>query len=87
MDYISTTNLRTQISRIIDTIEMGQSIDVFRRSKLIGRFIPIESEDTPKLDFVELVKSFPKTSKSMTVKQMDVIYRKEMMKKYGKYLS
>lgn len=86
MNYISTTGLRTKSSELIESLLAGKSVDLFHRSKLVGKVVPVEKKEKIKSNFVDLIKSFSR-KKPMTVKQMDRAYRKEMVKKHGKHIS
>lgn len=44
MDYITTTQLRTQTSKLVKALEKGESVTCIHRSKVIGVFEPVEKD-------------------------------------------
>ncbi len=89
MDSITTTNLRTQSSQLVDTLKKGGVVSLIHRSKIIG---VIKSKKEPKVltktDIKQLKElatklDLPKTS----YKERERIYRKHLVDKYGKDLS
>ncbi|MEK7527965.1 MAG: hypothetical protein AAB574_03035 [Patescibacteria group bacterium] len=85
MNYISTTGLRTQSSELVDALLAGRTVDLFHRSKLIGRMVPVETKTKTKKSFYELIMSLPK-SKGLTQKKAMKVYHDYMTKKHGKNL-
>lgn len=89
MQYITTTELRTQSSDLVEILKRGGSVSLIHRSKIIGEIKPREeSKALTKENINELKKlakglNLPKTS----YKQREKVYRKHLMKKYGKDLS
>ena len=87
MQFITTTDLRTKTPELINTLKQNGEVSLIHRSKIVGIIKPVENQ--PKLfdvkAFKQLVKdlNLPKT----TYKQREKIYRKHLMKKYGKNLS
>ena len=88
MDSITTTNLRTQSSQLVDTLKKGGVVSLIHRSKIIG---VIKSKKEPKVltktDIKQLKElatklDLPKTS----YKERERIYRKHLVDKYGKDL-
>lgn len=88
MNYITTTQLRTQSSDLIANIMAGRSIQLIHRSKVVATISPAVDK-SPKFfnaeRFGKLVDklNLPKT----TYEQRDRIYRKHLMDKYGQGLS
>lgn len=86
MDYITTTNLRTQSSKLVETLKKGGVVSLVHRSKVVG---VIKPQKDPKpfnaKEFKKLAEelNLPKT----TYAEREKIYRKRMMEKYGKGLS
>ena len=89
MDYITTTNLRTQSSELIDTLKKGGVVSLIHRSKVVG---VIKPKKTPKAltkkDIDQLKKladdlSLPKIS----YEERKKIYTKHLVDRYGKGLS
>ncbi len=87
MQYITTTELRTQTSKLVKALERGESISLIHRSKVVGAIKPARLEGKPfdPEKFREIINSLklPKT----TYAQRDKIYRKHLMEKYGKGIS
>ena len=87
MNYITTTNLRTQTSELIDTLEKMGKVTLIHRSKIVGIIQPFSGAEEP-FDveaFKNLVKdlNLPKT----TYGERKRIYRNHLLKKYGQDLS
>ncbi|MEK7551372.1 MAG: hypothetical protein AAB532_02130 [Patescibacteria group bacterium] len=89
MDYITTTNLRTQSSQLISTLKKGGSVSLIHRSKVVGVIKP-KKEQKPftKSDIDSLRQlakdlHLPKTS----YVERDRRYRVSLMEKYGKNIS
>lgn len=86
MHYITTTELRTKSSELIELLKSGASVNLVHRSKVVGTIAPKEKEvktfDSDK--FLAIVKdlNLPVT----TVKERKHIYYNHIMKKYGKGL-
>lgn len=87
MQYITTTDLRTKTPELINTLKQNGEVSLIHRSKVVGVIKPIEDEPKPfdPVAFDRIIKDLhlPKT----TPKQRDAIYRKHLLKKYGKGLS
>lgn len=86
MEYITTTNLRTQTSQLVDALKKGGAVSLIHRSKIIGKIQPAQKvKPFDAKAFLKIVNSLnlPKT----TYIQREKIYRKHLMGKYGKGLS
>jgi hypothetical protein len=71
---------------LIATRDKKQETKIKLDGVVVGKIVPVsKKKEKPKMDFVELVKSFRK-SKLMTMGEMDRLYWVAMMKKHGKYL-
>ena len=85
MNYISTTDLRTKSSEIINSLKSGESLYLVHRSKVVGEIKPAVDKPKPKRfdakKFLEAAKklNFPKLSR----KERERNYREHMMKRYG----
>lgn len=91
MDFITTTDLRTKTPLLIQTLSQGKSVKLIHRSKILGDISrAIESNPTP-FDARTLEKASQAAAKKFSIpydlEARDKIYRRAMMKKYGKYLS
>jgi antitoxin (DNA-binding transcriptional repressor) of toxin-antitoxin stability system len=88
MNYITTTQLRTKTSNLVDMILAGQSIQLIHRSSPVATISPIITQPIKIFNaerFGKLVDkyNFPKT----TPAERESRYRDHLMKKYGKHLS
>lgn len=88
MNYITTTQLRTETPELIATLMYGQNIDLIHRSQVIGEIRP-KKIVKPKLfnskRFAQIVEelNYPR----LTEAQREKNYREAIMKKHGKYIS
>lgn len=88
MNYITTTDLRTKSSKVVDELKKGSTITLVHRSKVIGEIKPkketkvLTKKDIEKLKEIAKKLNLPK----MSIKQREKIYRKHLMEKYGKNL-
>lgn len=86
MQYITTTDLRTKSSQLVNILKNGGSVSLIHHSKVIGKIQP-DQEPKPfdAKKFKKLVNglNLPKT----TYTQREKIYRKHLMEKYGPNLS
>lgn len=87
MDTITTTNLRTHSSRLVDTLKNGGVVSLIHRSKVIGIIKPAMPEGKPfnaeKFKHFRERLGLPKT----TYEEREKIYKAHLEKKYGKGLS
>lgn len=89
MNYITTTDLRTKSSELVDNLKKGLSISLIHRSKVIGEIRPKkESKPLTRKDIEEL-KKLAKELKlpKLSYRLREIKYRKHLMEKYGKGLS
>lgn len=87
MDYITTTQLRTESPRLIEALLAGESIELVHRSKVIGEVKPKKAEGKvfnakKMLEFARKM-NLPKLS----YKERERRYRQHLEKKYGKNIS
>jgi len=87
MQQITATQLRTKSKDLFEALERGKSVDLIKKSKIIGEIRPKKEEKYKIFN----AKRFMKNAKAMnlpklTNKEMEKNYREHMMKKYGKYL-
>ncbi|MBI4066805.1 hypothetical protein HY407_00325 [Candidatus Gottesmanbacteria bacterium] len=89
MNYITTTQLRTKSSELVETLKKGGSVSLIHRSKVVAEIRP-KNEPKPltKFDIKKLQKlaeklNLPKTS----YKEREKRYRNHLTEKYGKGLS
>ena len=89
MEYITTTNLRTQSPRLVEALKKGSIVSLVHRSKIVGVIKPQKQSKPLTKNDIKLLKklakdlNLPKTS----YKQREKIYRKHLLEKYGKSLS
>lgn len=89
MDYITTTDLRTKSSELIETLKRGTSVSLIHRSRVVGEIKPKrDAKPLTKRGIAQLKNlanklNLPKT----TYVQREKLYRKHLMEKYGKGLS
>lgn len=87
MNFITTTGLRTQTSKLIETLKKGGDISLIHRSKVVGVIKPSEKISKPfnAALFKKHVKdlNLPKTTPSQRAR----IYMNHLQKKYGKGIS
>lgn len=88
MNYITTTQLRTQTPTLLDALRAGHSIQLIHRSSLVATISPIVIQPAKVFNaerFGKLVDKYnlPKTTPAEREKR----YRDHLMKKYGKHLS
>lgn len=86
MNYITTTQLRTRSSELVNTLKKGDSVSLIHRSKIIGEIKPVEKQPVvfDAKEFMRLAEelNLPKT----TYAERERRYRAHLMKKYGKNL-
>lgn len=89
MNFITTTQLRTQSSDLVEILKQGGSVSLIHRSKVIGEIKPkyeakpITNEDIQELKKLAEEFNLPKTS----YKDRERRYRKHLTEKYGKSIS
>lgn len=86
MNYITTTELRTKSSELIDFLLAGETVDLIHRSSIVGTIIPKEEEprNLTKADLKKIVETLdqlklPTTSPLERVKS----YHLHLKRKYG----
>lgn len=87
MQYITTTNLRTQSPQLIEALKKGGTVSLIHRSKIVAVIKPADNK-LKKFDVSKFKKhiedlNLPKT----TYAKREKIYRKHLMEKYGKNIS
>ena len=90
MQFITTTNLRTQSSELIETLNKGDSVTLIHRSKPIALIQSLQSDATQpkKINVDSIIRAVNALNRpSLTIKEIDRLYRKAMMEKHGKHLS
>lgn len=87
MNYLTTTQLRTKSSALIDMLLAGESVELIHRSKIIGEIMPKKPGEKifnakRMLELAEKM-NLPKLS----YKEREKRYRQHLEKKYGKNIS
>ncbi len=96
MHVITTTQLRTQTTRLVKALEAGEDVTLIHRSKILGKIVvDTKTNDetvnpTPKKVFDP--KRFAKLVEELnlpptTHAERDAIYRQHLEEKYGKPVS
>ena len=90
MEYITTTQLRTNSSQLILDLKRGKKVSLVHRSQVVGEITPLPSVKERKVfdakKFEAAMKSL-RPKKLIPKKDREKIYRKHLMEKYGKGLS
>ncbi len=90
MQYLTTTQLRTQSTDLVKALLAGQSINLIHRSKVVGEISPVVSEINPltEKDILE-IKSLAQNLNlpKLSYNQREKIYRRRLTQKYGRGLS
>lgn len=88
MNYITTTNLRTQSTQLVDSLKQGKKVSLVHRSQIIGEISPVKkavkSFDIKK--FRMFIKS-PGGEENLSYAERERLYRKHLEEKYGKNIS
>ena len=87
MNYITSTQLRTQSTKFIDALKRGDKITLIHRSKVLGTVV-LEPDYEPKRFDAEKFKSLVENLHlpTTTPAQRERIYRDHLMKKHCKNL-
>lgn len=89
MNYITTTDLRTKSSELVEALKRGDSVSLIHRSKVIGDITPARVSEAPPVN-VEAFRKFLKSIKPKSIiprSQREKVYRAHLEKKYGKGIS
>ncbi len=88
MNYITTTQLRTNTTNLVNALMAGHSVQLIHRSQVLGVISPPENKPAQPFDgekYLEETKGM--VTKKYTQKQRDKNYRDYIMGKYGKNIS
>lgn len=86
MNYITTTELRTRSSELIDFLLAGESVNLVHRSTIVGTIFPAEEEPVSltKKDVKEISEIISRLNLSPTTPRERINnYRLHLKKKYG----
>ena len=89
MNYITTTQLRTHSSQLIDLLKKGADVSLIHRSKVVGTIKPSKKI---KIFTKESILKLKKLARELNLPELsyeerEKRYRKHLMEKYGKNLS
>jgi len=89
MDTITTTNLRTQSSQLIDTLKKGGVVSLIHRSKVVGLIKPQRETKVLRQTDIKQIKMISQTLKlpKLSYEERKNLYRKQLLSKYGKDIS
>lgn len=90
MDVITSTEIRTKMPHVIETLLHGGTIELVHRSKIVGEIRPKKTDQ--KIMTKRRIQELMRLAKAMNLpklnyKQREENYRRHMMEKYGKGLS
>lgn len=86
MQYITTTELRTKSSKLVDYLTKGNIISLVHRSKVIGTIEPAKFIEAPPAT-LEGLRAFLKAVKPKRLTprlKREEMYRKHLLERYGK---
>lgn len=91
MQYITTTELRTNAKELIEQLKNGKTVKLLHRSRVIGSIKPEEEmtkQNKPNAkEFMMAMEDLARETPHNTDEELAKNYREHMEKKYGKYLS
>ena len=84
---MTTTDLRTQSSQLVQSLQQGKKVSLVHRSQIIGEIVPITADVKP-FD-IKKFRTFVKIrhKKDLSYKERERIYRQHLEEKYGKDIS
>lgn len=88
MNYITTTDLRTQSSQLVNSLKQGKKVSLVHRSQVIGEISPAKTD--VKSFTIKKFREFIKTvapKNALSYQERNQRYRKNLEEKYGKNLS
>lgn len=86
MNYITTTELRTRSSELIDFLLAGETVDLIHRSSVVGTIIPKEKElgNLTKADLKKIASTLNQLNlPTTTPSEREKNYHLHLKKKYG----
>ena len=89
MDTITTTNLRTQSSQLIDTLKKGGVVSLIHRSKIVGLIKPQRETKILTRADVKQIKAIAQNLNlpRLSYEERENLYRKQLLNNYGKDIS
>jgi antitoxin (DNA-binding transcriptional repressor) of toxin-antitoxin stability system len=89
MENISTTELRTKSSKLVESLRKGLTVNLVHRSKVVGSIQPAEaphSYPNNKSEFETFLKEIKPTSK-LSYAERSKRYAQHLKNKYGESIS
>lgn len=87
MNYITTTQLRTKSTELVNALSKGDSVSLVHRSRVIGKVVPDNNREIKTINVKRLEYKINKLSlPKLSLKEIDRRYRIAMEKKHGKGL-
>jgi antitoxin (DNA-binding transcriptional repressor) of toxin-antitoxin stability system len=88
MQYITTTDLRTQSSQLVQTLLQGNAVSLIHRSQIVGQIAPV-AKQKKQFDIKKLREymTMAEQKDSLSDQEREKHYRDNLMQKYGKTLS
>lgn len=94
MDYITTTQLRTQSKALVSALKSGKEVKLVHRSSVIGSINPLSTSQTslnpnPNQNQKALLKALDELSQKLpdlTYEEREHNYRTHLEEKYGRHL-
>lgn len=87
MQYITTTELRTKSSKLVQTLKQGDTLRLIHHSKVIGEILPTYEPKPFDPDAFEKLLDSIKPKRLIPRKDREKVYRKHLEEKYGKGFS
>lgn len=91
MNYITTTELRTKTTGLVEALQGGEEVDILHRSKIVGRIIPKSVSQRPiktvtdPAKLISGIKRLVGDAGKYTKEERKAIYHKHLESKYGKH--
>ena len=93
MNYITTTELRTKTTELVEALQGGEEVTILHRSKIVGRITPKSVSQKPiktvtdPAKLISGLRHLVGDAGKCTKEERDVLYRKHVESKYGKHFS
>lgn len=90
MNYITSTDLRTKTPDLLNTLLLGEEIELIHKSKVVATIVPkkYEGKAFSKRDMETMIAATKKLKiPNLSESEREKNYRTHLVKKYGKGLS
>lgn len=85
MNYITTTDLRTKSTELVESLKNGKPVSLIHRSKVVGEIVPVSDKSPKTIDAKKLQGIINRLDlPRLKVHEIDRRYRKAMEQKHGK---